>query len=486
MAASRRIRGYPLPFSPRKTIDRWFARTGLPGPTAVLDRLAGPDRDASAASTGRMAASAFLARVASAVLAYAVQVLFARWMGGFEYGVYVVVWTLVVTFGVIFAFGFEQSVVTLLRRYAHESDHGTARGLLLAARLFAFSVSSLIAAAGAAILWTRPDLVADYRFAPLLVAALCLPIYTVAEIQDGIAVAEGWPDLALGPTFLMRPAAILLLVGIAFLVGVRLSATVACWAAVIATWSVTLGQLVALRRRLAVVVEAVPRRWAVGEGVTTTAPMALVDTFVVLLNAVDVLVVGTWADPAAVGVYFATVKTLALVHFVYYAAKVASAKRFASLWHAGDRDGLAAFVAVVGRWTFWATLAVTLAVLAIGRPLLALFGPGFADGWTLLFVLVIGVVARASVGPAETLLTMAGQQKASAVVYGVTLVVAFLATTALTPLFGIRGAAAGMTTALVVESILLAVTVRRRLGLDPFVLTAAKRDPVVAPAAAKE
>ena len=47
----------------------------------------------------RAAGIAFLIRVASAALLYVSQVLFARWMGSFEFGVYVYVWTWVLLLG---------------------------------------------------------------------------------------------------------------------------------------------------------------------------------------------------------------------------------------------------------------------------------------------------------------------------------------------------------------------------------------------------
>ena len=86
---------------------------------------------------------------------------------------------------VVFAFGLEQSVITLLRKYAHEGDHAAARGLLVASRLFAFALASLIAGAGCAVLWLRPDLVTGYYAVPVFVAAVCLPIYTVA-VDEGL------------------------------------------------------------------------------------------------------------------------------------------------------------------------------------------------------------------------------------------------------------------------------------------------------------
>ena len=51
----------------------------------------------------RLAGTVFLIRVASALLAYGSQVLFARWMGTFEFGIYVYVWTWVLLLGPILA-----------------------------------------------------------------------------------------------------------------------------------------------------------------------------------------------------------------------------------------------------------------------------------------------------------------------------------------------------------------------------------------------
>src|SRR5690606_15174450 len=103
-------------------------------------------------------------------------------------------------------------------------------------------------------------------------------------------------------------------------------------------------------------------------------------------------------------------------------------------------------------WTFWPSVAMGVAVLVVGKPLLMLFGPGFDAGYLLLFVLVPGVIARASVGPAESLLTMSGNQSICAAVYGVTLAVNVMLNVMLIPAFGLWGAAVAMAAALACEA----------------------------------
>ena len=144
------------------------------------------------------------------------------------------------------------------------------------------------------------------------------------------------------------------------------------------------------------------------EWFAVSLPIFLVESFFFILTNADVLMVGAYMQPDDVAVYFATVKTLALVHFVYFAVKAGVAQRYAQFTH-GDPEKLADFARETVAWTFWPSVAMAIVVLLLGEPMLVLFGPGFAQGYPLLFLLVLGVVARAAVGPCESLLTMSGQ-----------------------------------------------------------------------------
>src|SRR3990167_2531269 len=53
----------------------------------------------------RVAGTAFLIRVASAAVVFLTQVVLARWMGRFEFGVYVYVWTWVLLLGALGGLG---------------------------------------------------------------------------------------------------------------------------------------------------------------------------------------------------------------------------------------------------------------------------------------------------------------------------------------------------------------------------------------------
>jgi O-antigen/teichoic acid export membrane protein len=116
-------------------------------------------------------------------------------------------------------------------------------------------------------------------------------------------------------------------------------------------------------------------------------------------------------------------------------------------------------------------------VLALGKPMLMLFGPEFTSGYPLLFLLVFGVVARAAVGPCESLLTMSGNQNICAAVYAMTLAFNIGLNVVLIPLFGLWGAAIATSLAMVFEASALSFTVWRKLGIVMLIFVpAAKGD----------
>jgi len=121
------------------------------------------------------------------------------------------------------------------------------------------------------------------------------------------------------------------------------------------------------------------------------------------------------------------------------------------------------------RWIFWPSIAVTVLLLALGKPILMLFGQNFVAAYPVMFVLAIGLLARASVGPAERMLNMLGQQRLCALAYAAAFAVNITGCLLLAAPFGGMGVASATAGAFVVESVLLFLIARHRLGLHMFV-----------------
>jgi O-antigen/teichoic acid export membrane protein len=437
---------------------------------AVLDSIlyARDDR----AVSRRIAMVTFAVRIFSGLIAYVSQVLLARWMGDFEYGVFVVVWVGAVIVGGLACLGIQTALLRFVPEYTERGDVRHLRGVVVGSRIQGFVAATLFAIIGAVGLYAFGNHLESYYLIPLYLGAITLPMLAIAEIQDNLSRAFNWADLSLWPTFVVRPLLILVLMWLAVHYGAKPNAVTGMATVIAATYLTSIGQLISLSRRMKKAVPAGPRDYAPAQWMAIALPIFIVEGFFNLLTNVDIIMVGHFMEPAKVAVYYAAAKTLVLVHFVYYAVKAGSAQRFSQYYSSGDRARLAAFLRDTLHWTFWPSLAMAAFLLVVGKPLLLLFGPSFGAGYPLLYILSAGILVRASIGPAETLLTMAGQQGVTAIVYTATFAFNVTLNIVLIPRFGLTGAAMATSLSLVAETIALYTITAVRLGIHCSILTA--------------
>jgi O-antigen/teichoic acid export membrane protein len=430
---------------------------------AALDSIL-HDHDDRAVSR-RIAIVAFTVRIFSAVIAYFSQVLLARWMGEFEYGIFVVVWVGAVILGGLACLGFQTAILRFVPEYTARGENQLLRGVLLGSRIQGVVAATAFALVGAVGLYAFGDSLSSYYLIPLYLGAITLPMLAIGEIHDGMSRAFNWADLGLWPTFIVRPLLIILFMWVALYYGAAADAVTAMGAVIAATYLTSIGQLVWMERRMRTVVPTGPRNYRPLAWVGIALPIFIVEGFFNLLTNVDILIVGHYMEPDQVAIYFAAAKTLALVHFVYFSVRAGGAQRFSQYYASGDQRRLKAFVRDTLHWTFWPSLAMILLLFAVGKYLLLLFGPNFASGYPLLYILSIGLLFRASIGPAESLLIMSGQQGMCAAVYTATFILNVILNIVLIPLLGLAGAATATTVALIIEAGALYWLTAARLGI---------------------
>jgi len=417
-----------------------------------------------------VAGNVFLVRVGSALLALASQVLLARWMGSFEFGIYIYVWTWVLMIGALSDMGLSSAARRFIPEYTELKAFDRLRGFLAASRWLAFGIATAIGIVGAiGVTWLSPFL-DHFAIIPLYLACLTIPIYGLVQVQAGIAQSYDWPNLALMPFYIWRQLTITVLMGAAYFLGAPTDAVTAMVVAVITTWAVTVGQLFVLNRRLKHKLPAGAKRYEVKTWFSTSIPIFVVEGFYLLLTYVDILALEHFRSPDEVAIYYAGARLLAIVAFVYFAIAGATTHKFTEYHVAGDNQRLASFFAETIRWTFWPSLAICAMILAFGLPLLALFGAGFERGYSVMFILSIGMLARAAVGPAERLLNMLGERKQCAAVYAAAFAINLCLCVILIPRIGIEGAGVATSTALVAESIMFYCVAKRRLGFHLFIM----------------
>lgn len=451
MALSNADHSPSRPFSPR-----WRAR--------LVDWLA-----AEHSLTQRMAGAAFVIRICSAGIMFLSQVLLARWMGGHEFGTYVYVWTWLLLLGDLVHLGVPLTAQRFIPQYAQAKSFDLLRGYLTGSRWLTFAAGTAIAIIGALIVYAIEASLDSELIMPFYFACVALPFYAFTFMMDGVARAYNWITLALLSPYVVRPVLMIAAVAVLHFADVTLDAATVMGVLAAAIWLTALIQLLQLERRLGAFVTPGPKTYDIRLWLSTSLPILLVWGMYTLLTSTDILVLKQFRPAEEVGHYYAAAKTLALVSIIYFAVAATSAHRFTAYHASGDREGLAAFAAATVRWVFWPSLAACLLVIALGQPLLMLFGPSFVSGYPIMVILAIGQLARASIGPAERLLNMLGQQRICALAYAAAFAFNIVACLLLAPAYGGVGAACATTGAFMVETGLLFLIAKQRLGLHMFV-----------------
>lgn len=450
-----------------------FVAKVLPGP---LRRITAAllDRESPRARSQLGALTAFAIRVVSAALAFLSQVLLARWIGAHDFGVFTYVWVWINIVGTLSALGFATSVVRFVPGYQTQRRLDEARGFLRTGRSVAVGAGAMGALAGLAFIGCCDHLFADHYRVPFAIALLSLPAFALTDFQDGVGRSQGWIDLALGPPYVCRPLVILLLVGLGVASGWAKNAETAIYAALAATWFTAVLQYALQKRRMRRRLPRGPRRYHLGLWFKVSLPLLTLEGFSLLMTNLDILLLNLYVEPDQIAVYFAAARTIALISFVHFAVAAVAMPEFARLHALGDGAGIRRVLGETRQWTLWPSLAGAATLLALGKPLLWLFGPEFTAGYPLMFVLVAGLLALAAAGPVQGLLVVTGHHNLTALVLTATVLVNGTLNLALIPFLGLMGAALATSTALAFQALTFHLVARRVSGATGTALAAAR------------
>src|SRR6185437_14198452 len=275
---SRATRPQPPEREPVALVDTENAATPPPTSAGILARIKAflADRSDSRLAQ-RVAGKVFLVRVGSALLALASQVLLARWMGSFEFGIYIYVWTWVLMIGALSDVGLSSAARRFIPEYTELKSIDRLRGFLAGSRWLAFALATGIALVGAIGIRLLAPWLDHFTIVPLYLACLAIAAYGLVQVQAGIAQSYDWPNLALMPFYIWRQLIITVLMGIAWVTGAPTDAVTAMTIAVVTTWAVTVGQLALLNRRLTGKVPDGPRTFELKTWFATSLPIFVVE-----------------------------------------------------------------------------------------------------------------------------------------------------------------------------------------------------------------
>jgi O-antigen/teichoic acid export membrane protein len=425
----------------------------------------------TAGTARRGAAVALVIRLANAALAYVAQVVLARLMGQYEYGLFAYTWVWFMVAGAVATLGFGDSPIRYIAQLRERGEDAHLRGFLRFAPLVTLVTSVAFGAVAIAIVSQAGPLIGTAYVLPMALMALCLPFACLQAFLECVGRSYGWMVPALLPIYILRHGLLLLFMVGAVWAGLEASAVTA-FLCLILTLVLTLAYqatAIMLRLRRVIVPGEVayrPREWLRG-----SAPFSVLHGCAHLSSFADVLVLSFFVSPAEIAIYFAATRIIQVVNLIPYAATVGTAHLFSAAHTRGDHEELQRLCRHVALTTFLIAVTAVAVLVATGHFLLDMFGHGFEAGFVALVILAAGVVARVTAGPAEDVLNMTGHGSLSASTYAATVAINIGLNAALIGPFGIAGAATATSFALMLRALYLAVAARRKVGVDTSVLS---------------
>lgn len=407
-------------------------------------------------------------------LGYVVHVLFARWLGALEYGVYTYVLAWIGLLAVLASTGIPMLVVRFVPEYRVGRQWALLRGLIRWSSLHILAVGTGLVLLGMVLVWWFDDELAGAYASAFYVGLWIVPLQALLSVAGGMY--RGFHRIGrayVSPV--LRHSLSLLLVFVLWWSGTSLTSVHVLGAALAAAVLVLAYQAEGLRRGIPPAAKKASPSYKTRTWLHVATPLLLVGSFLMVLHQADILMVGAWLGPLEAGLYRAASRTAALGSIVPVAVSAAAEPMIARLYAEGDRDRLQRLASVVVRWATGASAGVAVVFVIVGRFVLALFGEAFVAAYGVLVILAIGQVGNAAVGIAAGLLNLTGHQKTGMFIFGGCALLNIVFNAVGIMLWGSLGAAVATTLSFVLKSALLWQLARKKVEVDASIVYALQR-----------
>lgn len=436
---------------------------------------------------GRVARGAGISTIGQGTgrsVGFLTQLIVARTLGPAWFGIYTLGMAVANFVNIISQFGFDNGVVRYVARFRTQGDNERVRGAIIQSVLIAFCISlalSTIVFFGAEFI-AETLLNRDPRAAIIIRGfSFALPFFVLMSML--VWATQGFQTVTYATYVqqLIRPISyFLLVVSVYVVVAVFLggvSDNGPPWTSIIGiagafAVSMIIGVVagVYFLRRLypSLFDRSVKPKFETKALVSVSVPMFVQRVTQYTNNWTGPLILTQFASASAVGIFQAAFRTATLATLVRYAFNGIFSPIISNLHSQGSIEDLKYLYKDVTRWTFTGAFALFMVVVLLAEEALSFFGEDFAVGWTALIILSGAQLFSTVVGPSPRMLAMTGNQNVVMTASIIGAVTGVIGTVALSPVFGIIGAAIGVSAAITTENAISLTMVRRRFGFWPF------------------
>jgi O-antigen/teichoic acid export membrane protein len=199
-----------------------------------------------------------------------------------------------------------------------------------------------------------------------------------------------------------------------------------------------------------------------------TGPRALASVAQIVIQRLDIVLVGVMTGPGNAAIYTAATRFLVGGQLANAAISMAAQPQLTRLFAVGDLTGAKSVYQATTTWLILATWPIYLLAAIFGPGVLAIFGHSYQAGRAVMAILALTMLLATACGQVDTVLVTFGRSSWS-LVNGLLAMVANIGLDlALIPEFGITGAAIGWAAAIAISNLVPLVQVSIAARVHPF------------------
>jgi O-antigen/teichoic acid export membrane protein len=199
-----------------------------------------------------------------------------------------------------------------------------------------------------------------------------------------------------------------------------------------------------------------------------TAPRSLAAVAQIIIQRLDIVLVGVLKGPVDAAIYTAATRFLVAGQLGNSAISMAAQPQLTRLFAIKDRIGANTVYQVTTAWLILLTWPIYLLAAVFGPSVLAIFGRSYHAGSTVMLILALAMLVATACGQVDVVLITTGRSTWSLVNGLLAMCVNICVDLILIPKMGITGAAIGWAAAIVVSNLVPLVQVAVAAKVHPF------------------
>lgn len=416
---------------------------------------------------GRASAGVMIANAVALPLGFVIHIYAARVLGTDSYGEYSIAVTCANLLVIPLCFGLHTGTVRFLPAYTGTGELGKRSGFLRFSRWLCLLLSVFVALLGALVIWVGSWPISASLERALLCLTVQLPALSLFTLYCSFLQSQRRVVLQAVARSLVRPFA--LLAGLAVAAPLLSSQPMAALVVLIETLAIalTLGGVAIASKESSAAILAPQPIYETALWLGSSARLVVLQSFVVIQNWADVLLVGVFLGAPQAGVYAIARRLARLVDFLLEATIPFVAPVAAKYYAQGRILELRRIVLVATLVTGATGLLLAAGLASLGDTILRFFGEDFTAGHGVLMILLVGHALNALTGPAGAVLVMTGHERFCTKLMGLTALACVALNLILIPRAGLSGAAWTNVVCLAGSSLLLLLYLGRVLRKTP-------------------